>query len=76
MKTPYFAVIDRDVEDVYVNLFVNREDAESYENIPYEDIDEDETNSIEDVFDIDSCNKYLKEHDGYIAELFDGHICY
>ena len=50
MKTPYFAVIDRDAEDVYVNLFVNREDAESYENMPYEDINEDETNSIDDVF--------------------------
>lgn len=76
MKHPYFAVLDWDTETVYVLLYENREDAESYVEMPYDTIDETENNRIEDVFDADSCNKYLQENDGYIAEMFEGHLCY
>lgn len=76
MKHPYFAVLDWDTETVYVLLYENREDAESYAEMPYDAIDEAKNNRIEDVFDADSCNKYLQENDGYIAEMFEGHLCY
>lgn len=76
MKTPYFAVIDRDTETIYVTLFANKEDAQRFADVPYENLEEDDITSIDDVFNIESCNKYLKDHDGYILELFDGHIYY
>ena len=69
--TPFFAVIDHDIGDIYVGLYAEKDDALAY---VYADEAYDDNLSIDGVFDTESCNDYLKAHNGYIAEIFEGHI--
>ena len=70
IMTPFFAVLDHDVEDIYVCLYADRDIA-----LAYADSDDPcDAASIDGVFDAESCNEYLKAHNGYLAEIFEGHI--
>ena len=71
--TPFFAVIDHDVSDVYILLYTDRDTALAYADSDY---DPDDESSIDGVCDAASCNDYLKAHNGYIAEIFEGHSLY
>ncbi len=68
--TPFYAVLDHDIEETYVCLYANRDDALAYANSD----DTCDDGSIDGVFDDASCNNYLKAHNGYIAETFEGHF--
>ena len=70
--TPFYVVIDHDVEDIYIVLYDDRDNALAYASAD-EDAADDNL-SISDVYDTASCNAYVKAHNGYIAEIFDGHI--
>lgn len=72
--TPFFAVIDHDINDIYINLYADRDNALAYADTDNDDIDNNNDLSIDSVYDAASCNEYLKTHNGYIAEIFDGHI--
>lgn len=65
--TPFYLVVDYDRKEVYMNLFEKKEDVEAY----LKDVCDE--NDVEEVFDANSCNEYLKKHNGYIAEVFTGH---
>lgn len=67
---PFYAVMDHDVEDIYIYLYDNKDDA-----VAYADSDDPcDDDGIDGVCDAESCNDYLKVNDGYIAEIFEGHI--
>lgn len=67
---PFYAVMDHDVEDIYICLYDNKDDA-----VAYADSDDPcDDDGIDDVCDAESCNDYLKTNNGYIAEIFEGHI--
>lgn len=75
----FYAAITHDGETVYISLFSNRNDAKEYINLTYdadiENIDNfKRKHAISGVFDINSCNKYLKSVNGCIVELFNGAI--
>lgn len=71
--TPFFAVINHDVSDIYIYLYADRDNALAY---AYADDDTDDDSSINGVYDAASCNDYVKAHNGYIAEIFEGHALY
>lgn len=73
----FYAVITNDGETVYISLFSNRNDAKEYTNLTYDADTENMDNfkrkhAISGVFDINSCNKYLKSVNGCVVEFFDG----
>lgn len=74
--TPFFAVIDHDVNDIYINLYEDRDNALAYAYTDKDDMDDNEDLSIDGVYDASSCNDYVKTHNGYIAEIFEGHALY
>lgn len=74
--TPFFAVIDHDIDDIYINLYADRDNALAYADTDQDDIDSIDDLSIDDVYSTASCNDYLKAHNGYIAEIFEGHALY
>lgn len=74
--TPFFAVIDHDVNDIYINLYADRDNALAYAYTDKDDMDDNNDLSIDGVYDAASCNDYVKAHNGYIAEIFEGHALY
>lgn len=72
--TPFFAVIDHDVGDIYVCLYTDRDNTLAYVYTDNDDMDDNNDLSIDGVYDAASCNDYMKAHNGYIAEIFEGHI--
>lgn len=63
---PFYAVI----EDIYICLYDNKDDAVAYANSNNPCSDD---GSIDDVYNAKTCNDYLKANNGYIAKIFEGH---